>query len=138
SQPVMSDNGGESSFWSQRTVGYITLGVGGAGLAVGSVTGILAIERRHDLMDIKCAQVVGNHCYVVDRTSAARQYASDKKQQMDRYAKIATISFIAGGAVAATGLILLLTAPDDPGTHASEPAFLPYVGFGTIGAVGSF
>ena len=57
---------------------------------------------------------------------------------MEKYATIATVGFVAGGALAATGLILLITAPDDPEKPQQAATLRPYVGFGTVGAVGSF
>jgi tetratricopeptide (TPR) repeat protein len=137
--PIMDENGGEkSSFMSQSTLGYVTLGVGGAGLVVGGITGLLAYNRHQDLVNTPCAEKVGNHCYVLDPTEEKQKEAQQTQKEMDTFATISTVSFIAGGALAATGLILLLTAPEDSVATAGTPTLHPYVGFGTIGAVGSF
>jgi tetratricopeptide (TPR) repeat protein len=137
--PIMDENGGEkSSFMSQSTLGYVTLGVGGAGLVVGGITGLLAYSRHQDLVNTPCAEKVGNHCYVLDPTEDKQKQAQQTEKEMNTFATISTVSFIAGGALAATGLILLITAPEDPVTTAGTPTLHPYVGFGTIGAVGSF
>ncbi len=138
--PVMTEDGGEPAFISQNTLGYLTLGLGGVGLAVGGVTGLLAINARQDLLDL-CPDRDGNYCLVVDDPSfSKRAEAKQDKRDLDLFASTATISFIAGGALAATGLILLLTAPDESGSDpdGEQAKVLPYVGFGTIGAVGSF
>jgi hypothetical protein len=138
-EPVMDENGGDdSSFMSQRTLGYVTLGVGGAGLVVGGITGLLAYSRHQDLVNTPCAVKEGNHCWVLDPSAEAEKEAQQTEKEMNTFATISTVSFIAGGALAATGLILLITAPDDPGTAAGTATLRPYVGFGTIGAVGSF
>jgi hypothetical protein len=139
-QPVMTADGGEPSFISQSSLGYIALGLGGAGIAVGTVTGIIAINKRKDLDSIDCYAEVGNTCYVVDDPAnpAAVNEAVTAKQDLDTFSTAATISFIAGGALAVTGFILLVTAPDDPEQVAHQRTLLPYVGLGTIGAVGTF
>jgi hypothetical protein len=133
---VMTHDGGEPAFVSQSTLGYLTLGLGGVGLAVGGVTGLLAINARQDLLDL-CPDRDGRYCQVVDDANGTkRAQAEQDKRDMDLFADTATISFIAGGALAATGLILLITAPDDPAPQ--EAKVRPYVGLGTFGAVGRF
>jgi hypothetical protein len=136
--PVMDDNGGEPGFMSQSTLGYVALGLGGAGIVVGGITGILAYSRHQDLVNTPCAEKVGNHCWVLDPTPEKQKEAQQTEQEMNTFATISTVGFIAGGALAATGLILLITAPDDPDTTTAAATLRPYVGFGTIGAVGSF
>jgi hypothetical protein len=143
--PVMTYDGGEhTSFITQNTLGYATLGLGGAGLIVGSVSGILAFSAHEDLLDY-CDDRNTSHCLITDPLGTKHAAALQKKQDMEKYATIATVGFVAGGALAATGLILLITAPDDPekpehSSAGSPPSatLRPYVGFGTVGAVGSF
>lgn len=138
-EPIMDENGGEaSSFMSQSTLGYVSLSVGGAGLLVGGITGLLAYSRHQDLVDTPCAVKEGIHCHVLDPTPAKQEEAEQTEKEMNTFATISTVGFIAGGALAATGLILLITAPEDPAPSAGMPTFQPYVGFGTIGAVGTF
>lgn len=133
-RPVMTADGGEPPFISQETLGYIALSVGAIGLGVGSVTGVIAINRRADLAEIECVDVPTG-CRVTDPNVTALQ-AKDMEKDLNTFATTATVSFIAGGALAATGLLLLVLAPDeDP----SDTATLrPYVGLGSIGAVGTF
>lgn len=134
--PLMRPDGGEPAFISQDTLGYLTLGVGGVGLAVGGVTGLLAMSAKQDLLDL-CPERDGGYCVVIDDAAGTKKAkAQQSKRDMDLFADTATISFIAGGALAATGLILLLTSSDDPGTQ--EAKVTPYVGLGSIGAVGRF
>jgi len=136
-QPIMTADGGEPGFISQSTLGYIALGLGGAGIAVGTVTGIIAINRRQELDDIECYYQDGSDCYVVNDPETANE-AVAARDDLETFSTAATISFIAGGALATTGLILLLTAPDDPEPVAGGITFHPYVGVGSIGAVGTF
>lgn len=132
----MTADGGEAGFMSQDTIGYVTLALGGVGLAIGGVSGILAIDRRSELDDIAqgCTPIeIG--CYVHDPTGEKEARAKQTDADMHKFADTATISFIAGGALAATGLILLLTSPDEPTTEAT---IRPYVGVNSIGAAGTF
>jgi len=135
--PIMTHDGGEPAFISQSTLGYLTLGLGGAGLAVGSVTGLIAYKRHSDLIAL-CDNPDESPCHVYDPDGSKRTGAVKKQHDMKTYATAATIGFVAGGALAATGLILLITAPDEPGKQPQAASFRPYVGLGTIGAVGSF
>jgi len=137
--PVMTYDGGEHApLITQNSLGYITLGLGGAGLIVGSVSGILAYSAHEDLLDY-CDDRNKSTCIITDPQGTKHAAALQKKDDMEKFATIATVGFIAGGALAATGLILLITAPDDSDKPTQAAATLhPYVGFGTVGAVGSF
>jgi hypothetical protein len=137
SGPVMTDNGGEPAFISQSTLGYVALGLGGAGLAVGSITGIIAIGKHSDL-EALCEEPDVTPCHIYDPDGTKHDEAVQTKHELEKYSTAATVGFIAGGALAATGLILLITAPDDPGKEGQAASFRPYVGLGTIGAVGTF
>jgi hypothetical protein len=138
-QPIMTSNGGEPSLISQSALGYIAIGLGGAGLAVGGVTGIIALNRRQDLGAFPCDpdRSSGDICVVMDPGGKFERDAVAKHSDMETFSTVATISFVAGGALAVTGLILLATAPDDP-AEAGQATIHPYVGFGSIGAVGTF
>jgi hypothetical protein len=134
-QPIMTEDGGERGWGSQSALGYIALGLGGAGLAVGTVTGIIAINRRSELDNIPCIREVGDLCYASDDpVTVNRAFAA--KDDLRTFSTAATISFIAGGTLAAAGLLLLSTAPDDDRHQALT--IRPYLGLGNIGAVGTF
>jgi hypothetical protein len=137
-QPIMSADGGEPSLLTQSTLGYLALGLGGAGLAVGSVTGIIALNRHSELESTPCDWTRGNDCIIRDDTGELGSDAEAKEADLKTFADAATISFIAGGALAATGLILLFTAPDTSSEAAAQATLRPYAGFGSIGAVGTF
>jgi hypothetical protein len=134
---MMTADGGEPAFISRSTLGYLTLGLGSVGLAVGSVTGLLAYNKREELLDL-CQTRDGKYCKVAEPTLEKQAKARQDKRDMKLFADTATISWIAGGALAATGLILLITAPDEPAEATDEAKVKPYLGFGTIGAVGTF
>ncbi len=82
----------------QKGAGITALSIGAAGLVVGGVSGVLALQRRASLND-SCPD---GHC--------AAQYAG----QVDTYrtlANISTAATIAGATGVAAGAILLLTVP---------------------------
>lgn len=136
-QPVMSaDGGGEAGFMSQSTLGYVALGLGGIGLGVGGVTGLIAMNRRSELDDVaKGCRPTSAGCEIYDPDNSEHVRAVKAHDDLKTFANAATIGFIAGGALAATGLLLLITAPDE---SASSASIYPYVGLGSIGAVGTF
>jgi hypothetical protein len=116
---------GVSTKSSQKTFGWVALGVGGAGLAVGAITGLLAIGKHSDLKDA-CGD---NPC------------PADKQSDVDSFhtmGTISTIGFIVGGVGVAAGTVLLLTAPKAQTASATKPSVTPFIGLGTVGAVGRF
>lgn len=84
---------------TQRTLGYVGVGVGGAALVAGVVTGILVASRHSDL-EASC--------------NAQHQCDPARQSDIDGYNSlrpVSTVSFVAGGVLAAAGITLLLTAP---------------------------
>jgi hypothetical protein len=84
--------------WRQ-IAGWSALGVGGAGLILGTVTGIVAMNEKGDIDD--SANCVDNRCSpaengLVDRYNSHRSLSS--------------FGFIAGGVLAATGITILVLA----------------------------
>jgi hypothetical protein len=105
----------------QSTLGFVSLGLGGAGLAAFAVVGALTLGEQSKLHE---------HC--PDR-ACAPSYHSD----VDRYDALktaTTVSLIAGAAFAALGVSLLVFEPE----HApSERARLePVIGIGSLGLRG--
>lgn len=84
---------------SQRTFGFVAVGVGGAGLVIGAVTGFLVASRHSDLK---------SSCNAEDLCDPARQSDIDSYNSLR---PISTVALIAGGVVTAAGVTLLLTAP---------------------------
>ncbi len=85
---------------SQKTLGYVAGGVGVAGIVVGTITGILVLDRKATV-DKKCD---GYAC------DAEGKKAADSGQTL---AAVSTIAFGVGIAGLATGVTLVLTAPDE-------------------------
>jgi hypothetical protein len=90
-----------------RTVGWVTAGVGAAGLALGTVFGVVAIGKRNDYN-----AAVGdpaNQCGPNRQT--CNQTVKDARNAIDGPATISTVALVAGGVLTAGGLALVLFAP---------------------------
>jgi hypothetical protein len=108
---------------TQRIAGWVTLGVGGAGLVLGGVTGLMAMGKEGDLKDNpRCAN---NEC------GPSQQDAVDSYNALR---SVSTVGFIAGGVLTATGVVLVLTSPSRP---ASASAAL-WLGPSSAGFKGAF
>jgi hypothetical protein len=92
----------------RRTLGFAVGGVGVAGLAVGAVTGILALDR---------ASTVKQHC----PDQACDPQGLDAASQGKWMAPTSTVSFIAGGVLVAGGAYLVFFG-DGPKTVALAPS----------------
>jgi hypothetical protein len=108
---------------AQRTLGWVGIGVGGAGILLGGVTGVMMISKQGELDDDGC---VNGHCYA-DQADAVDSYNSLRT--------LSTIGFAAGVLAGGTGLVLLLTAPNQA---ASAPTVQAGVGVGSAWVGGSF
>jgi hypothetical protein len=109
---------------------WVAFGVGGVGLAVGTITGILAIGK-HSTLAGECSGTC----------------PSSAQSDLDSYhlmGTLSTVGFIVGGVGVAAGVVLLFVHPGraEATPAATAPAakidIQPVVGFGTIGAVGHF
>ena len=98
--PVAPKTDGDGS--GQRTVGFIVGGVGVAGLAVGAITGLLAMGKSSDAK-ASCA----NDGPCADRS------AVDASESARTLGLVSTIGFIAGGVALAAGAALVFTAPKE-------------------------
>jgi hypothetical protein len=108
-----------------RTIGFVVGGVGVAGLALGAVTGILAMGS---------ASTVRSHCNTT--TYACDPQGLDAARTGDVLAPLSTVGFIAGGVLVTTGLVLVLVG----GKKKEAVSFVPVVGptFAQAAFVGRF
>lgn len=110
---------------TRRTLTYVTLGVGGASLIAGGVTGLLALRKRGDLRD----ECEGERC------------PPSSQHKIDTYHTFGTVSgatLALGVAGLGTGLVLLLTEPRRHEPTSAKLLVRPLLGFGVVGAEGSF
>jgi hypothetical protein len=110
---------------SQRTIGFVIAGIGVAGVAVGAITGLMAIGKANDAKtacgdrDGGCANKTG-----VDASDSAKTLGT-----------ISTIGFIAGGVGLAAGAVLVFTAPKKTGSVRILPNASPQnAGLTVLGA----
>jgi hypothetical protein len=109
---------------SRKTLGFVSLGVGGAGLLVGAVTGGLALSLHGTL----AAGCPGARC------------PSSLVPTLDSYNRdglVSTIGFVAGAAFAGLGIVLVATAPKGGGPRVGVVVSATSGG-GALGAAGSF
>jgi hypothetical protein len=99
-----------------KLIGLVTGGVGIAGLAVGSVFGFLALDKKNS---------AGCSSASVCPSPTAEQTLRDAGSA----ATIATVGFVAGGALAAAGVVLWFVAPG------AQVQASPTVGTESVGLV---
>jgi hypothetical protein len=126
---------------SNTTLALVAFGVGGAGLVVGSITGLIALGKSGDLKDA-CGPTK-------DACPASSQSDIDSYKTMGT---ISTVGFIVAGVGGAAGLILLLTSPKTStgsaggSRYATVPvkappkalSMTPYFGGTSAGVAGQF
>jgi hypothetical protein len=100
-------------------LGWISIGLGGAAIVTGGVTGAMAIEKKADL-------AATGECDHGCRDSG-------RYQNFQTLRTVSTISFAAGGVLVATGIVLLIVAPSKGSATASLE-----VGPGHAAVSGSF
>jgi hypothetical protein len=109
---------------------WIGLGVGAAGLAVGGITGILALSKAGDATD----HCTGNVCTAE---------AQDPIDQSDLFANVSNVGFgvgVLGFGLGVLGLVLAnnkSNAPRDANATALQPTVTPMIGVGVIGVRGA-
>jgi len=115
-----TDDGGTS-----RTVGVVLMGVGAAGLVVGTIFGVDAIKSNSDAKDI-CG----------DDTSCPTKEGEQMSDDAQDSALVSTIGFIAGGGALVAGAVLYFTAPD--GSEAGRVQLSPIAGGAQFSFAGRF
>jgi hypothetical protein len=110
---------------TQRTWGLIIGGVGVAGLAAGTVFGLMAANSW---------STAKSECQPEGEQNCPQNAKNDRSTALT-WATASTVSFIAGGVLAAGGAVLYFTAPKDAGTSFGIGLT---VGPGQIGVRGTF
>jgi hypothetical protein len=104
---------------------YGAFGLAGAGLVVGSITGIVAMGKASSLKDV---------CRDGKCPSSEDSNISSYKTM----ATVSTVGFIVAGVGAAAGAVLFITAPKSSGALGNKTDIGLYVGPGSLGAAGRF
>jgi hypothetical protein len=114
-----------------NTLAYVALGVGGAGLLVGGVTGFLALGKKSDLdgcQEKKCP--------------SSQEDTLDSAKSM---ATVSTVGFAVGFVGVGAGIVLLLTGNDSASGSAARPRMAergvvvhPFFGGNSAGINGTF
>lgn len=112
----------------RRTYAVATIGVGGAGLVTGIVFGALARSKWNAAKAICGGSTT---CATQDEADAAGKLGAQARSR----ATLSTIFSIAGGAVAAAGVVLYVTAPSE---HEVQVSALPASDGGTLVVSGRF
>ena len=106
---------------TRRTLGWVGVGAGGVGLALGSVMGALALNKHASIKDSGVCS--GSQCPAAAQSDVNR---------LNLFRTVSTVGFIAGGALAVTGVVLVLTAPS------SEPQLAAMVSGDGVTLAGRF
>ncbi|HXK20029.1 MAG TPA: hypothetical protein VNG33_19595 [Polyangiaceae bacterium] len=105
---------------TRRTLGWIGVGAGGVGIALGSVMGGLAVSKRASLKSSGCTDTI------------CPTKKQDDVDRLNTVRAVSTVGFIAGGVLASAGVVLLLTAPS------SEHPITAVMSGETVTLTGSF
>lgn len=110
--PKKESDASESPGSTQRTIGYVAAGVGGVSILVGSIFGIVAINRH--------AEVTGR-CPTYPRCSIEdKAFLDDANASSKQAGAISLVGFIAGVALLATGIALVKTTAPAKTTAAAR------------------
>jgi hypothetical protein len=121
---AVADESGSSG--GSKVPAIIAFSVGAVGIGLGATFGALAFKEASSAKD----QCNGNVC----PPSASDELAASK-----RNGTISTISFVAGGAAVATGVVLWIVSPGKKSDDAKKDARVePWVGPGQAGLSGRF
>jgi hypothetical protein len=107
-----------------RTVGIVSLGVGGAALVAGAITGGVSLAATSRAK----GQCVNNECPPSAESDLATAHTT---------ATVSTVCFVAAGAFVTAG-VLALVFGDKPPPQAGKAHVEPWVGAGGAGLSGRF
>jgi hypothetical protein len=109
---------------TRRIASYVVLGVGGAGLLAGGVTGAMALKKRADLR----SECIDSVC----RSSSAKKIST-----YHTYGTVSAATLAIGVVGIGAGVVLLLTEPKQE-EQTDAVRVRPLVGLGMVGAEGTF
>jgi hypothetical protein len=110
-----------------RTAGFIVLGVGAAGIAVGTLFGVLALGAKSSL-DSAC----------VPTKASCPSSSQGDIDALHTDSIVSTVGWGVGAVGAALGVYLILTAHGDENPKAAGVNVHPWLGAGSAGVAGTF
>lgn len=117
---------------TQQTLGWVSLGVGAAGVAVGVITGSIAADKHAGFTDPPCD----------DDAKTCPPSFQDDIDSYNTLRPVSSVGFIVGGIGLATGAVLLLTLPRGGARYStsasSSVTVTPFVGPASAGLRGTF
>jgi hypothetical protein len=117
SRTAGSDEGAPKDF-PLRTLGWASVGVGGAAVILGAVAGAVVLSRYGDL---GCAE---GPC----------EASPKEADHLNALRAVSSAGFVAGGLFAAAGVTILVTVPRTP----TKIAFRPFATATSVGVAGTF
>lgn len=125
-EPRRRDEGADSNE-AKRTVAYVALASGAAGLVLGGVTGAMALSQRRQLD--QSASCRDGRCLESQRGDA---------EKLETLRNVSTVSFIAGAALAAGGAVLHFTLGSSKARGTGQASYAVEVGPGALRFAGRF
>jgi hypothetical protein len=110
-----------------KTAGFVVLGVGAAGIVVGSIFGFVTLSQKSDLDKL---------CPGPDHTCPPGQQG--KIDSANAMGWVSTIGFIAGGVGVAAGLTMILLGSASKAERPKTTFIRPVIGPATFGLHGAF
>ena len=110
-----------------HTLAYVALAAGGVGLIVGGVTGGLALSKHGSLQD--GGQCAGDKCLPGARSDI---------DSLNTLRTVSTVGFIAGGVLAATGVVLLVTGKPQADAQQARPSLALRLSPARVDLAGTF
>ncbi len=126
--PVSGVGAGVTPWGGQKIAGVVTAGAGAAALVVGSVLGGLTIARNND---------AAKFCRADDPTLCKAEGVA-LGQDARTFGTASTAAFIAGGVLAAGGVVVFLTAPSGAPTGKTGTSVRARVSAGQLSVEGSW
>lgn len=111
---------------TQKTLAFVAGGLGVIGLGVGAATGLMAVSENDKAKQLCPTEGACSNRQGVDASDSAKSFGT-----------VSTVSFVAGGALLVTGVVLYLTAPSSS-KASGRASIAPFVGVNQLGMVGSF
>jgi hypothetical protein len=117
----------------RHTLTYVSFGVAGLGLAVGTASGILWLKTRSDIKSA-CG---GLSCSA--QTSSEQSRFNNDKGRYDTFGTLSGVGFGVALVSAASGAALLTMEAKEPAdAETKHTSIHPYVGLGSVGVRGAF